>query len=79
MLLAANHVTGTFGEGITPRRYRLSGMDVRMDAERLFGVASDNRDVKLARPVLRPKMSKAPSSATFREDREDRMLLQDRD
>ena len=82
-LLAANHVTGTFGKGMTPRRYRLSGMDVRMDAERLFGVAGDSsgsgRDVRLARPVLRPKMSKAPSGATFREDREDRRLLQDRD
>lgn len=35
-LLCANHVTETFGKGITPKKYRLSGTDVRADAENLL-------------------------------------------
>ncbi|KAI0770672.1 hypothetical protein C8Q74DRAFT_1333987 [Fomes fomentarius] len=37
-LLCANHVTRTFGKGITPKRYRLSGEDVQADAEVLMKV-----------------------------------------
>lgn len=34
-LLCANHVTRTFGEGITPARYRLKSADVKSDADKL--------------------------------------------
>ncbi|KAI0365335.1 hypothetical protein BV20DRAFT_954425 [Pilatotrama ljubarskyi] len=62
-LLCANHVTRMFGKGITPKRYRLSGDDVRADAEMLMKVLSD------VRPVARPGFTRAPSSGVFREDK----------
>ncbi|KAI0629785.1 hypothetical protein C8Q77DRAFT_1220000 [Trametes polyzona] len=62
-LLCANHVTRTFGKGITPKRYRLSGDDVRADAETLMKALSE------VRPVARPGFTRAPSSGVFREDR----------
>ncbi|KAI0671170.1 hypothetical protein C8Q78DRAFT_973534 [Trametes maxima] len=62
-LLCANHVTRTFGKGITPKRYRLSGDDVRADAEALM------RALKDVRPVARPGFTRAPSSGVFREDK----------
>ncbi|KAI9066027.1 hypothetical protein FKP32DRAFT_1566765 [Trametes sanguinea] len=62
-LLCANHVTKTFGKGITPKRYRLNGEDVRSDAAALMKVLSD------VRPVARPGFSRAPSSGVFREDK----------
>ncbi|CDO72212.1 hypothetical protein BN946_scf184970.g64 [Trametes cinnabarina] len=62
-LLCANHVTRTFGKGITPKRYRLNGEDVRADADALMKVLSD------VRPVARPGFTRAPSSGVFREDR----------
>ncbi|KAJ7196111.1 hypothetical protein GGX14DRAFT_376445 [Mycena pura] len=34
-LLCANHVTETFGRGLTPERYRLTGSDVQADAAKL--------------------------------------------
>lgn len=35
-LLCANHVTETFGKGITPERYRLTSVDVQTDAEKIM-------------------------------------------
>jgi Tetraspanin family len=63
-LLTANHMTNGFGKGITPKRYRLCGSDVKMDADRLFG------------PVAKPDISRVSSSRLLREDREDRRLLE---
>ncbi|KAI0823972.1 hypothetical protein BC628DRAFT_1411230 [Trametes gibbosa] len=62
-LLCANHVTRAFGKGLTPRRYRLRGEDVRADAAALMRVLSD------VRPVARPGFTRAPSSGVFREDK----------
>ncbi|KAJ7626635.1 tetraspanin Tsp2 family [Mycena polygramma] len=36
-LLCANHVTERFGRGIVPTRYRLTGVDVQADAEKIMG------------------------------------------
>ncbi|KAJ7068986.1 tetraspanin Tsp2 family [Mycena belliarum] len=35
-LLCANHVTETFGKGITPKRYRLTKVDVQADAVKIM-------------------------------------------
>ncbi|KAF8817045.1 hypothetical protein BYT27DRAFT_7332980 [Phlegmacium glaucopus] len=35
-LLCANHTTNTFGKGITPKQYRLSGTDVKADADKIL-------------------------------------------
>ncbi|KAG6919630.1 hypothetical protein DXG01_003494 [Tephrocybe rancida] len=35
-LLCANHLTNTFGKGITPKQYRLSAQDVKGDADRIL-------------------------------------------
>lgn len=58
-LLCANHITERFGMGITPKKYRLDGSDVRSDAERIM-------------KVVRPEISRANSSGVFREDRVER-------
>ncbi|OCH87332.1 hypothetical protein OBBRIDRAFT_736360 [Obba rivulosa] len=55
-LLCANHVTRTFGKGLMPKRYRLSGADVRADAEKIMGPYAP------VRPVRRPELSRASSS-----------------
>ena len=40
-LLCANHITNTFGKGLTPKQYRLSTTDVKADAEKILdGVTS---------------------------------------
>ncbi|KAK0487119.1 tetraspanin Tsp2 family [Armillaria novae-zelandiae] len=59
-LLCSNHVTRTFGKGITPRQYRLTASDVQADAQKLS-------------QVVRPELSRASSSGTFREDRKVRL------
>jgi hypothetical protein len=70
-MLCANHMTRTFGKGITPAQYRLSSNDVRADADKILrGISRSG-----VRAVVRPKMSRAPSSDTFRDDREERSLL----
>ncbi|PBK95714.1 hypothetical protein ARMGADRAFT_925326 [Armillaria gallica] len=56
-LLCSNHVTKTFGKGVTPRQYRLTALDVQADVQKLS-------------KVVRPKMSRAGSSGMFREDKE---------
>jgi hypothetical protein len=73
-LLCANHVTRTFGKGIVPRRYRLSGADVRADAQRIMGTL---REVGA---VVPPEMSRTPLTAASRDDRDDgrsRVVLDD--
>ncbi|PCH40395.1 hypothetical protein WOLCODRAFT_68700 [Wolfiporia cocos MD-104 SS10] len=72
-LLCANHVTRTFGKGIMPKRYWLSGADVRADAERLMGTFPDGR------PVVRPGSTRPPSSTLFREDKEETASLLEND
>ena len=62
-LLCANHVTRTFGKGITPKRYRLRGEDVRADAEVLV------KALREVRPVARPGYAMAWTSKPFREDK----------
>lgn len=59
-LLCSNHVTKTFGKGITPKQYRLSGADVKADADRIS---------KRMNLPLRPEICRASSSGIFREDR----------
>ncbi|KAK0459988.1 tetraspanin Tsp2 family [Desarmillaria tabescens] len=56
-LLCSNHVTRTFGKGITPRQYRLTALDVQDDAQKFS-------------KVVRPEMSRVGSNGTYREDRE---------
>ncbi|KAI0698137.1 hypothetical protein BC835DRAFT_1206749, partial [Cytidiella melzeri] len=62
-LLCANHVTHTFGKGIMPRQYRLSGADVQADAEKIFGTLGQ------IGAVVRPTLARSTGSATFREDK----------
>ncbi|KAJ7599975.1 tetraspanin Tsp2 family [Mycena floridula] len=62
-LLCSNHVTKTFGKGLTPKQYRLSGADVKADAEKIsMGMGMGG--------VTRPEISRANSSGLFREDRQ---------
>lgn len=60
-LLCSNHVTKTFGKGITPKQYRLSGADVKADAEKI---------AKRMKLPVQPEISRASSTGVFREDRE---------
>lgn len=62
-LLCSNHVTQTFGKGLTPKQYRLTGADVRADAEK---IALELERMKVRR-VRRPVVLRA--STTLREDR----------
>ncbi|KAI0754466.1 hypothetical protein C8Q80DRAFT_1094302 [Daedaleopsis nitida] len=64
-LLCANHVTRTFGKGLMPRRYRLSGEDVRRDAAVLMEALSGSG----VRGIARPGVTRAPTSGVFREDK----------
>ncbi|KAJ3936045.1 MAG: hypothetical protein NXY57DRAFT_886719 [Lentinula lateritia] len=64
-LLCSNHVTSVFGKGITPKRYRLSELDLKADAEKIRS--------QIER--IRPTYSRASSSMVFREDREERTSL----
>ena len=70
-LLCANHVTRTFGKGVMPRRYRLSGADVRSDAEKILGT------IRSLGPVAPPELSRASSVASVRDDKEDNRMLLD--
>ncbi|KAI1788875.1 hypothetical protein LXA43DRAFT_893982 [Ganoderma leucocontextum] len=67
-LLCANHVTRTFGKGITPKRYRLNVDDVRADAAALLGAL---REENVLRAAAHPGLARAPSSRKFR--REDKV------
>ncbi|EKM49803.1 uncharacterized protein PHACADRAFT_106621 [Phanerochaete carnosa HHB-10118-sp] len=64
-LLCTNHVTRTFGKGIMPRQYRLSGADVQSDAERILGT------MQSLGPVVQPTSSRVSSMASHREDKQD--------
>ncbi|KAF5382695.1 hypothetical protein D9615_003074 [Tricholomella constricta] len=63
-LLCANHLTRTFGRGITPKQYRLSGKDVRADADKILRElgCSKTHDSEL------PHMSTVSYQRGFRED-----------
>ncbi|KAL1659872.1 Tetraspanin family-domain-containing protein [Schizophyllum commune] len=65
-LLCANHVTDRFGKGITPKQYRLTGVDVQENAEKIMTALTGNRG-----GVARPPISRASSSKAFRQDREE--------
>jgi len=55
-LLCSNHVTRAFGKGLMPKKYRLSGADVRAGAEKIMGPHAP------VRPIRRPQLSRASSS-----------------
>ena len=48
-----------------PRRYRLNGVDVQDDAEKIF------KTLPQMRPAVPPKPSHSSTCATFREDKVD--------
>lgn len=70
-LLCANHVTGVFGKGITPRQYRLCEQDLKADAVKISEEMSKMQVERVSRPVY----SRASSSIVLREDRAERMSL----
>jgi hypothetical protein len=53
-LLCANHITKTFGDGIMPKKYRLSTMDLRADAEKIASCRAGKHGV---RSLLGPESS----------------------
>ncbi|KIK69930.1 hypothetical protein GYMLUDRAFT_212866 [Collybiopsis luxurians FD-317 M1] len=74
-LLCSNHVTSAFGKGITPKEYRLTEQDLQADAEK---ISEEMKRMKIE-CVSRPAYSRASSSLAFREDREERKWLLERD
>lgn len=62
-LLCANHLTTTFGKGITPKRYRLTCVDVKADAEKI------RKSIRRGKAVVRPEASRASTRISHREDR----------
>ncbi|KAJ7505805.1 tetraspanin Tsp2 family [Mycena galericulata] len=70
-LLCANHVTETFGRGITPKMYRLTRGDVQADAEKIMRGVRQLDGMSLERPELR----RDTSGGTYREgvDGEDKV------
>lgn len=66
VMLCANHITRSFGAGITPKRYRLTRKDVDLLVDQgEVGIGS----------VKRPGIVRAPTNRAFREDREKRVGL----
>lgn len=65
-LVCANHVTRRFGKGIVPRKYRLTSADVVADENRLCSIMEEKGG------LTRPLLARAPSSNTFREDKEEK-------
>ncbi|KAF8868669.1 Tetraspanin family-domain-containing protein [Infundibulicybe gibba] len=61
-LLCANHMTNTFGKGLTPKQYRLTSTDVRVDAEKILKEIHSTGVQRVVRPVN----SRASSSGIFR-------------
>ena len=60
-LLCANHITNTFGKGLTPKQYRLSATDVKADAEKILeGVSS----------FFRPNGSKVLPDVFFKDEKD---------
>jgi hypothetical protein len=80
VMLCTNHVTRTFGSGITPKRYRLTARDVRDDAGRILDLMKRRGSLAVNDPsiIKRPAFVRAPSSRVFREDREETVGLLDR-
>lgn len=69
-LLCANHLTRTFGKGVTPKKYRLTATDVRADADKILRGMNRTGD-----PAGRPNLSRGPSSGWFRKDQEEKLPL----
>ncbi len=80
VMLCANHVTRTFGTGLTPKRYRLTAKDVQEDANRIVDLLQRKRIIAMtvADGVSRPAIVRQSSSRVFREDREETMGLLDK-
>jgi len=74
VMLCANHVTRTFGTGITPKRYRLTAKDVQEDAYRIVDLLQ-RKGMLAMTGVKRPAIVKPSSSRVFREDREETIGL----
>ncbi|KDQ26013.1 hypothetical protein PLEOSDRAFT_1045027 [Pleurotus ostreatus PC15] len=66
-LLCSNHVTETFGKGITPKGYRLTADDVKRDKDELMEKYGIGRASVLARPTY---ARAGCSRGVHREDRE---------
>jgi hypothetical protein len=64
-LVCSNHVTATFGKGITPKKYRLGSDDVRTEAESI-GCGTSRSGSGL---IEVPEESKVGDMRTLREDR----------
>ncbi|KAG5644548.1 hypothetical protein DXG03_008203 [Asterophora parasitica] len=62
-LLCANHLTTTFGRGITPKQYRLSAKDVRADADKIL---RELRSYEDSGPMS--DVNRTSSQRGFRED-----------
>ncbi|KAF9453134.1 hypothetical protein P691DRAFT_659219 [Macrolepiota fuliginosa MF-IS2] len=79
VMLCANHVTKTFGSGITPKRYRLTANEVRENAGRVLKVTekTGGLNVQVVGGISRPRIVRVPTSRAFREDKEERMGLLD--
>lgn len=76
VMLCANHVTRTFGIGITPKRYRLTAKDVREDAGRILDLLKNQGGVlQDIGGIRRPGIVRGPTNRAFREDREERVGL----
>lgn len=61
-LLCSNHVTKTFGKGITPKQYRLSIRDVQESRAKLGGSSGGY--------LSRPSLSRLSTRGTLREDKQ---------
>ena len=75
-LLCANHVTKTFGKGITPKLYWLSGKDLRNDAEKIWGRI---REVGGVSPVKVPPQSVSRPPLVGELFRDDKVSAEDGD
>ncbi|KAJ3575870.1 hypothetical protein NP233_g814 [Leucocoprinus birnbaumii] len=80
VMLCANHVTRTFGTGITPKRYRLTAKDVQEDAGQIFSLMKKrgSSPMEVSEKVRKPAIVRALSSRVFREDREETLGLLDK-
>lgn len=60
-LLCANHITKTFGKGITPKQYRLRAADVKADAEKILDSVTS---------FFHPNASKVSPTSFFKDEKE---------
>lgn len=62
-LLCANHITKTFGDGLMPKKYRLSTIDLRADAEKIASCRAEKHGVR--------SLPGSESSSMSRKNKED--------